>query len=238
MAILDDLLAKFQQDQERANAANEVRYQEAKAEYDKIIEQYLPGGAFGQGFEAQLERARTKSTAQGMQALVSSGLASTTEAATLGKRFEEEVGAPARQQMEDIRYERLASARAGKAGLIERREDIGPDYGMIAQLVAQASSGPSVAVGTYDPYGGRTTFGESSFGNYGPSTTFNTPTTEPAGESWQSIRDRFNRPEIEAEAARKRRLSTPTSTSSQLRMTEAELKSMAGEVPGVWYKGW
>lgn len=146
MAILDDLLAKFQQDQERANAANEARYQEAKAEYDKIIEQYLPGGAFGQGFEAQLERARTKSIAQGMQALVSSGLASTTEAATLGKRFEEEVGAPARQQMEDIRYERLASARAGKAGLIERREDIGPDYGLIAQLAAQASSGPSGAM--------------------------------------------------------------------------------------------
>ncbi|MDD3092240.1 MAG: hypothetical protein PHI12_14505 [Dehalococcoidales bacterium] len=242
MSILEDLLAKFQADAERANQANEARYREAMDEYNKIIELYSPGGAFGQGFEAQLERARTKSVAQGTQQLVSSGLYGTTTAAGLGKKFEEEVGTPARQQMEDIRYERLASARAGKAGLIERREDVGPDYGLIAQLAMQASSAPSTAMGTYDPYGGRTTFGESSFPNYGPSTTFNTPTIQSAEPSWQSTRDLFNRKEIEEEAARKARLATSTGSYNQLRLTPEELQGAGtvqyGERPGVWYSGW
>ena len=92
------------------------------------------------GTEAQLERGRTKSVAQGMQALVSSGLASTTQAAGLGKKFEEEVGAPVRLQAQDIASERLSGAERDKAGFIERREDVGPDYATIAGLTQQIGS--------------------------------------------------------------------------------------------------
>ena len=79
-----------------------------------------------------------------MQALVSSGLSSTTQAAGLGKKFEEEVGAPARLQAQDISSQRLSGAEAQKAGFIERREDVGPDYATIASLaqsIGQAGGG-------------------------------------------------------------------------------------------------
>lgn len=241
MALIDTLIQQFQEAQEKANAANEARYAQALVEYDKIIELYSPEGAFGKGFEAQLERGRTKAVAQGTQQLVSSGLYGTTTTAGLGKKFEEEVATPARLQMEDIRMQRLAGAREAKAGLVERREDVGPDYDMLAQLAMQASSAPSVAGGTYDPYGGRTTFGESSFGNYGPSTTFNTPTATTTDESWQSIRDRFNRKEIEEEQARKSRLATSIPSYSNMRLSNEEV-AKAGTItqkkPGVWYPGW
>ena len=142
MALVDELIANFQQAQERARAANETRYQQGLDIFDRIIERYKEGGTFLQSTEAQLERGRTKSVAQGMQALVSSGLSSTTQAAGLGKKFEEEVGAPARLQAQDISSQRLSGAETQKAGFIERREDVGPDYATIASLAQTIGSAP------------------------------------------------------------------------------------------------
>ena len=137
-----DIIANFQAKQDAANAANEKRYEEALALYGDIVEQYKPGGAFGAGFESTLERQKTKTVAGQTQQLVSSGLYGTSVTAGLGQKFEEEVGMPARLKLEDMRMGRYAEAVGQKAGLIERREDTGPDYGMIAQLSAQAASRP------------------------------------------------------------------------------------------------
>ncbi|MBW1931473.1 MAG: hypothetical protein JRI56_00300 [Deltaproteobacteria bacterium] len=148
MAILDDLLSQFQQQQEAARLANERRYQEGLAIYDRIIKQYEPGGAFLQGVEAQLQREKARTVAQQTQDLVSSGLFGTSIRAGLGKKFEEEIGTPARLRAQDIAFERLAQAGVGKAGFIERREDVGPDYGLVAQLAAQAASAPRTPTST------------------------------------------------------------------------------------------
>jgi len=148
MALVDTIIAKWEAAQAEANRRNEERYRQALEEYDKIIQMYSPGGAFGKGFEAQLERGRIKSLAQGTQALVSSGLYGTTMQAGLGKKFEEEVATPARLQMEDIRMQRLAGARQARAGLIERREDVAPSYALMAQLVQQAGRGRRRIVGS------------------------------------------------------------------------------------------
>jgi hypothetical protein len=123
-----------------ARAANEARYAEAKQIYDEIIGMFSPEGDFGKGLLAQLDRAKEKSVAQGSQALVSSGLYGTTQAAGLEKKFEEEVGAPARLQIESERIGKYTGALKDKAGMIERREDEYPDYNMIAQLVRQMYS--------------------------------------------------------------------------------------------------
>ena len=163
-----DIIANFQAKQDAANAANQKRYEEAIALYSDIVEQYKPGGAFGAGFEAQLDRQKTKTVAGQTQSLVSSGLFGTSVTAGLGQKFEEEVGMPARLKLEDIRMGRYAEAISAKAGLIERREDVGPDYGMIAQLSAQAASRPQTgsyqappdpnAPGGYNnPYGWKST---------------------------------------------------------------------------------
>ncbi|KKN18000.1 hypothetical protein LCGC14_0960260 [marine sediment metagenome] len=139
--ILNKLTSQFSGQYAEARAANEQRYGEAKNIYEQIIGLFSPGGEFGKGFEAQIGRAKTKSVAQGTQALVSSGLYGTTQTAGLAKKFEEEVGMPARLQMEDVRISKYAGAMGAKAGMIERREDEYPDYSMIMNLMRQVSGG-------------------------------------------------------------------------------------------------
>jgi len=134
------ILSQYEAAQAKAREAAAAREAEIRELYDEIIERYGPTGAFGKGYEAQLERQKAREVAAGGQALVSSGLYGTTQLAGLGKKFEEEVGAPARLKLEDIRAERLSQAQIGKAGFVERIEDIYPDYAMMAKLMAQAFS--------------------------------------------------------------------------------------------------
>ena len=141
MGLVDTLIAQFQAQQERANLANEQRFQQGMEIFDRIIKQQEVGGTFQKATEAAIERGRVKSVAQGTQALVSSGLASTTQAAGLGKKFEEEVGVPARLQAADVQSQRLMQALTGKAGFIERREDTGPDFATIAGLAKSIGAG-------------------------------------------------------------------------------------------------
>ena len=82
---------------------------QARAAIQRAMKEYAPGGGFGKGVEAGLERGRTQATSSGMQNLVSAGLAGTTMAAGLGKKYEEEVAAPTRARVEDIRSERISA---------------------------------------------------------------------------------------------------------------------------------
>lgn len=79
--------------------------------------QYEPGGGFGKGVEAGLERGRVKAMASGMQGLVSAGLAGTTMAGGLGKKYEEEVGAPARASLEERRAQAISGIEMAEAGM-------------------------------------------------------------------------------------------------------------------------
>lgn len=78
---------------------------------------YAPGGGFGKGVEAGLERGRVKAMASGMQGLVSAGLAGTTMAGTLGKKYEEEVGAPTRLGVEERRAQAISGIEMAQAGM-------------------------------------------------------------------------------------------------------------------------
>jgi hypothetical protein len=80
---------------------------------------YAPGGAYGKGLEASLERGAQKSIASGTQAMVSSGLASTTMPAGLGKQYEEEVATPARAELESRRAEALSGLSMAEAQMQE-----------------------------------------------------------------------------------------------------------------------
>ena len=161
MGLVDDLISQFQAQQERANAANEQRFQQGMELFDRIIEQNKPGGTFEKATEAQIGRAGKKSVASGMQALVSSGLAGTSQAAGLQKKFEEEVGQPSRLAAADVSAQRLSEARVGKAGFIERREDIGPSFSDIAGLAKSIGAGQQ---STQSGIGG---LSSSSFGGFG-----------------------------------------------------------------------
>lgn len=138
----DSLIDTLRKEQEKANQANLQRYQQIMSLSDQLASIYAPGGAFGAGHEAQLGRAKEKDVSSGMQALVGSGLAGTTQAAGLGKKWEEEVGAPARLKLEDLRMGRYADALSQKMGYMERREDTGPSYDLIAQLAEKVGTAP------------------------------------------------------------------------------------------------
>ena len=87
--------------------------------YDQIIAQYQPGGGYTKGLETQLARRKKGALASGMQSLVSSGMAGTTQAAGLGTKFEEEVGAPTMAAAETGRIGKLTEAMMGKAGFLQ-----------------------------------------------------------------------------------------------------------------------
>lgn len=161
------LLEQFQQQEQAAKAANLQRYQAAMEIYDEIISRYRPGGEFGKAALGQLEARKVRDVGKETQQLISSGLYGTTTMAATGRRWEEAVGGPERLKLEDIQMQRLSEAQVGKAGFIERREDIGPDYGMIAQLASRAGQAPTRAAptstyGQYDP-----NYMESLFGARG-----------------------------------------------------------------------
>jgi hypothetical protein len=132
--------AQLQAMQNKQAAANKLRETEVRGMYDKIIAMYGPGGTFGQGMEAQIERQKKQSMAQGAQALVSAGLYGTTTTAGLGQKFEEEVGMSSRMKLEDIKTQSLAGAMGQKAQFITDISDQYPDYSMLAQSMAQGAS--------------------------------------------------------------------------------------------------
>jgi hypothetical protein len=80
----------------------------AQLAFGKALEQFKPGGAYGKGVEAALERGRTKAIAGGQQALVSAGLAGTSMMAAPGLKFEEETAMPIRAKVEETRAGRLS----------------------------------------------------------------------------------------------------------------------------------
>ena len=139
------ILGAFQAAQQSANIANLQRYKQGIGIYDEIIKNWGKGGGFVKGAEATLARTKKKDIAGGIQNLVSSGLAGTTMAAGIGKKWEEEVGAPSRLSIADIVGQRLAQAMEGKAGFIERRQDTGPDPGMVSSLMQGMGNRPATS---------------------------------------------------------------------------------------------
>ena len=160
-----DVMGGIEGQYKEALAANEKRYAQAMAIYDEIISRYSPGGGFGKAALGQLEEQKVRDVGEETQAQISGGLFGTSVTAGLGTKWESEVGAPARLRLEDIMMERLSQAQLGKAGFIERREDVYPDVGAAAGYAAQAGgAGGQTISGTADISGYMRMFGESRGG--------------------------------------------------------------------------
>lgn len=86
--------------------------------FSKAMERYQPGGQFGRRELALLGRAKKKSLAKGYQSAVSAGLGGTSVPEAMGVKFEEEVGAPTRAGLEDVRSQRLNELLMSKAGYL------------------------------------------------------------------------------------------------------------------------
>ena len=124
---------------------------DARSALQRAMDQYRPGGGFSKGVEAALERGRIKSEASGMQNLVSSGLAGTTMAAGLGKKYEEEVASPARARMESIRAEKISGLEAILAEMEQGGFQAELNRNTNRMPVSSGFSAPRVS-GTPQPY--------------------------------------------------------------------------------------
>ena len=99
---------------------------------------FAPEGAFMGGIEAQLARTEKRAVASGMQGLAAAGLAGTSMAGGLGKKFQEEVAVPALAQAETTRLSSLAgllqSQASAEATLAPR---FTTQYGSVNQETSQ-----------------------------------------------------------------------------------------------------
>jgi len=116
----------------------------ARTALQRAMAQYAPGGGFGKGIEAGLERGRVKALASGMQSLVSAGLAGTTIAGGLGKKYEEEVAAPTRAQLESMRAERISALEV----MLAQMEQSGMQAGLGRQFGTTPSRMPQISTPT------------------------------------------------------------------------------------------
>lgn len=152
---VDSVLGYLQKKERQAYLSNLSRKQQISSIWDEVISRYQPGGTFEartlEQLGAQKERDVTKEYGSTAQSMISRGLFGTTvmpSRGEVGRKWERDIGAPSRLQLEDILMQRLSSAQIGKAGFLENIQEPYPDYGMIASLAAQASNTPR-AVGGY-----------------------------------------------------------------------------------------
>ncbi len=133
-------LQKWQQEQmaaleKKQTAATKAREKQISAIYDSIISMFGAGGSYGQGVLASLDRQKTQDVASAAQSMVDTGLYGTTTTAGLGKKWEEEIGVPSRMKLEDVKAEKLSTAKLGKAQFLTNIEQPTMDYGLLSQLI-------------------------------------------------------------------------------------------------------
>lgn len=130
-------ISQISRQQSSAKRANIERRKQIEGMYDKMMGMVGPGGAFEKRGLGEIEAAKTKGVGQETQQMISSGMYGTTTAAGVGRKWEADVGAPARLRLEDIMQQRQLGVMGQKAGFLERIEDVYPDYSSLLQMLAR-----------------------------------------------------------------------------------------------------
>lgn len=126
------LIRQMQAAQKKANLMNEQRYQQILGQFENL----------GQAGRARIEQQTIQRQAQATQALTSRGLGGTT----IAPAIERGIASDAERRRQELEE----SVAVQKAGVMERRTDVGPDLGMFASLLQSAGqqAAPSRAVMT------------------------------------------------------------------------------------------
>lgn len=132
---IQQIIKQFQRQQNEANAANEQRFAD-------IVGARTGPGQFSGGLLASAgataladaERRATRELASADQNLTSRGLGNTTIRSAVRRGILED-----QSRAEERVREQVA---LGRAGVIERRTDVGPDIGQISSLVEAAAAAP------------------------------------------------------------------------------------------------
>jgi len=162
---INEILKRLRKKQEEANEANLQRYEALMTHMEGLTKQIGEQGTFGAAMDLMSqtgEAARTriteqakKATAAAEQDLISRGLGATT----VRQAERRGIAATAERATQEAE-ERTAAAKAGvltqragaemqlgalKAGVMERREDVGPDMGLYASLIQAAAASETAA---------------------------------------------------------------------------------------------
>jgi len=138
----DQLIAEFEKAQAESKTANLQRFEEVKGGYTDLLNSALERvrGIGGQEKKDIVSRGEGQ-IARGQQDLISRGLTGTTIAPTVAQGFRRDTQA-ALARLSDRQTERevgLTTDIEGKRlNFIERRNDIGPDAGLYANLLRDA----------------------------------------------------------------------------------------------------
>jgi hypothetical protein len=151
------LIGSFQQAIDKANAANERRYQQILSGYNDLAKRTQANVAgLGQAQLADINREYANAGANVYNTLVNRGFGNSSLPVTMQQGVmrgrAQEVGR-LNEQLARLRAEYDMAITQGKLGAIERRSDIGPDYGQLVQL-AQAMGRGGYGSGGYGGYGG------------------------------------------------------------------------------------
>jgi hypothetical protein len=121
------ILNQLQAAQTSANTANEQRYQDILGLY----------GGMGTAGEARIGQAETQAQAKSTQDLTARGLGNTTITGAMSRGIANDA--------ENSRQALSEQVAMGKAGVMERRTDQGPDMSMYAGLIQKATAGQQQA---------------------------------------------------------------------------------------------
>ncbi|MCK5611418.1 hypothetical protein KAR91_56630 [Candidatus Pacearchaeota archaeon] len=119
-SALQGIIKQMQVAQQKANKANERRYQQILGSFENL----------GKAGRARIEQQTIQRQAQATQSLTSRGLGGTTITSAVERGIASDAEL-SRQQLEE-------SVTMQKAGVMERRTDEGPDLGMFASLLQSA----------------------------------------------------------------------------------------------------
>lgn len=169
-----NLLDEYEQATQEAREANEFRYRQLLDESGKLEElyrgqKYIPQADddydYGVAAKEEIEEERRYGQAEAVAALNRQGLGGTTvlspvisqhrKAAGQAKAAVEEsvqqyrtqradVGRRERMGFESQQLQNIAEARRGRMGIIERREDVGPDPQMFSQMMGLYTARPGM----------------------------------------------------------------------------------------------
>lgn len=178
---LQDIIGQMQAAQQKANLLNEQRYRQALGQFENL----------GKAGRARIEQQTAQRQAAATQGLVSRGLGGTTVTSAVERGIASDAESQRQQLEEGIAVQR--------AGLIERRSDVGPDLGMFANLLQTAGQQQQQA-----PYSVVTRMGAQAAAG---KTIFGQPFR------YGGVRQGQTQSQMDAEAAARRAEYTRTATS-------------------------
>lgn len=132
---LADIVSRFEKAQADANAANEQRYQQILSSL----------GGQGKSAYRRIDQGTTQALGASDQDLTSRGLGNTTIRSTAQRGI--------RSDAENAKLAVDEQVAGMKAGVMERRNDIGPDFSMYANLLQQAAASNTKPLSVQVPRG-------------------------------------------------------------------------------------